>query len=322
MISKTPERAPPVQNNSFDTTLQAIGATVFERGWLSSNNVLLLGDAESALVDSGYCSHSAQTLQLVSQGLPQDRPLDWLLNTHLHSDHCGGNAALQLQYPSLKTLIPPGQADAVARWNTVELSYEPTGQECPAFRFQGVLLPGTRMQLGKKVWEIHGAKGHDPHSIILFEPEHRVLISADALWENGFGVVFPELEGVQAFQEVEDTLDVIEQLNPRLVIPGHGSLFSDVPTAISRARGRLAQFRGAPERHLRHAHKVLIKFRLLAWQRIEHQELFEWCRNTAFLRTAMPREDQVSQHEWLNLILEELARSGAIDQENGWVINK
>ena len=37
--------------------------TVFERGWLSSNNILFVGQRSgSALVDTGYCTHSAQTL--------------------------------------------------------------------------------------------------------------------------------------------------------------------------------------------------------------------------------------------------------------------
>ncbi len=40
-------------------SLQSIGATVFERGWLSSNNVLIQGDGPSALVDSGYSSSRA-----------------------------------------------------------------------------------------------------------------------------------------------------------------------------------------------------------------------------------------------------------------------
>ena len=82
---------------------------VFERGWLSSNNILLLGQDNTALVDSGYASHAPQTLALVASALG-DRPLDQLVNTHLHSDHCGGNAALQSHYPALRTAIPPGLA--------------------------------------------------------------------------------------------------------------------------------------------------------------------------------------------------------------------
>jgi len=83
-----------------------------------------------------------------------------------------------------------------------------------------VVQPGTTVRLGLRDWQVHAAPGHDPHSVVLFEPQRRLLISADALWERGFGVVFPELEGEQAFAEVEATLDVIEQLQPEWVLPG------------------------------------------------------------------------------------------------------
>lgn len=83
------------------------GVTVFERGWLSANNILLQDAERSVLVDSGYMTHAAQTCALVRQALGE-RALDLLVNTHLHSDHCGGNAALQRQWPALQTWIPPG----------------------------------------------------------------------------------------------------------------------------------------------------------------------------------------------------------------------
>ena len=66
---------------------------VFERGWLSSNNILFIDDRQTALVDSGYTAHAAQTLALVQHALGGVRTLDLIANTHLHSDHCGGNAA-------------------------------------------------------------------------------------------------------------------------------------------------------------------------------------------------------------------------------------
>lgn len=167
---------------------------VFERGWLSSNNILFVGTDETALVDTGYCVHADQTLALVESAL-DSRPLDRVLNTHLHSDHCGGNAALQRRYPALLTDIPPGEAALVERWDEGGLSFLATGQTCPRFRFTGLLQPGTECLLGDAVWQVHGAPGHDPHSIVLFEPASRTLISADALWENGFGIAFPELIG-------------------------------------------------------------------------------------------------------------------------------
>ena len=42
---------------------------VIERGWLSSNNILLFDGDEATLVDSGYVGHAAQTLDLVKSAL-------------------------------------------------------------------------------------------------------------------------------------------------------------------------------------------------------------------------------------------------------------
>ena len=45
------------------------GIEVLERGWLSSNNVLIGDDAEATLVDSGYATHAVQTESLVRHAL-------------------------------------------------------------------------------------------------------------------------------------------------------------------------------------------------------------------------------------------------------------
>lgn len=301
--------------------LARAGVTVFERGWLSANNILIQGEGPTALVDSGYGSHAAQTTALVSQALGSQR-LDLLLNTHLHSDHCGGNAALKSMFPTLETLIPPGLASAVTDWDEELLTYAPTGQHCPRFAHDGLLIPGSSLRLGNGVWQVHGAKGHDPHSIVLFQPESRLLLSADALWQNGFGVVFPELEGQSAFDEVAETLNLIEALAPTTVIPGHGSVFQDVQGALERARSRLQQFKSDPERHLRHAQKVLIKFRLLEWQRIEYDELLAWALSTPYLKNAMPSAEPPLQEQWLQQLLKELEHSRALRMDGRLVLNE
>ncbi len=284
---------------------------VLERGWLSSNNILLLGDEQSALVDSGYGTHAEQTLALVRARLGA-RPLDMLVNTHLHSDHCGGNAALQAAYPLLQTDIPPGQAEAVRAWDEDALSYAPTGQFCPRFSYDRLLAPGDSIRLGARDWHIHAAPGHDPDSVILFQPELRLLISADALWARGFGVVFPEIEGVSAFKDVERTLDVIESLRPRLVIPGHGSVLQDVPEALDYARRRLAQFTAEPLRHAQYAAKVLLKFKLLELQQITRQDLLRWAEATSYFHLLQTRHFAGANFDsWIHELIQDLLRSGA-----------
>ncbi|MDA8445160.1 MBL fold metallo-hydrolase [Paracidovorax valerianellae] len=295
--------------------------TVLERGWLSANNILFIGAESTALVDTGYCTHAAQTVALL-EGALQGRPLDRVLNTHLHSDHCGGNAALQQTWPALRTFIPPGQADHVRQWDANALSYTPTGQDCPPFRMDGVLQPGTEVLLGDRAWQVHAAPGHDPHSVVLFEPADAVMISADALWENGFGVVFPELEGDSAFAEVAATLDLIESLAPRTLIPGHGRVFTDLARALDTARRRLAGFVQSPEKHARYAAKVLVKYKLLEWQRIESRQLWDWAGATPYFALLHQRyfSDQ-SMQAWLDGTLQDLVRSGAAAVQGSQVHN-
>jgi len=289
------------------------GVTVLERGWLSANNVLLCDDNSATLVDSGYVTHQAQTLALVEQAL-HGRTLDHLANTHLHSDHCGGNQALQARYPGLQTWIPPGSSSAVQNWCEDSLSYKPTGQNCPPFQLTGLLQPGSTHHWANTPWEVHAAPGHDPHSVILFAPEHRLLMSADALWQNGFGVVFPELVGIDAFDEVGQTLDLIEQLNPTTIIPGHGAVFTEVAPALALARSKLEGFAKNPERHARYGAKVLLKFKLLEWGHISKTEFSAWAMQVPYVLGLHQRFGQDhALSTWIDMMLAELARSGALE---------
>ncbi|MFM2397865.1 MAG: hypothetical protein RL341_22 [Pseudomonadota bacterium] len=241
---------------------------VFERGWLSANNILFAADDGATLVDTGYCTHAPQTIALVTHALTQ-APLTRIINTHLHSDHCGGNAALKQRYPQAQIFIPPGESEAVRVWDEDALSYRATAQTCPRFMFDGIIAPGTQIMLGNSSWQVLSAPGHDPHSVVLYCPQHKLLISADALWQNGFGLVFPELDGEQAFDEVAATLDLIADLQVDVVIPGHGAPFNDCAGAIARARSRLEAHVTNPAKHAFHAVKALLMYRMMAEQRAD-----------------------------------------------------
>jgi glyoxylase-like metal-dependent hydrolase (beta-lactamase superfamily II) len=301
--------------------LQIPGLQVFERGWLSANNILFTDSESATLVDSGYVTHQAQTLSLVQNAL-NGRKLDRLVNTHLHSDHCGGNNHLQTHYTQLETLIPPGEAKAVSIWDAAALSYEATGQLCPRFRFEGVLQAGQTLRLASLNWEVHAAPGHDPHSVILFEPTHKVLISADALWANGFGVVFPELEGVEAFHEVAQTLDLIESLQPMWVIPGHGAVFEHIDAALEIARKKLDGFVQNPQKHGRYGAKVLLKYKLLELTQVDNKAFKAWATGVPYLiQLHQTFGEQMPMQDWLEDMLLDLERSKALALQDNMIVN-
>ena len=295
---------------------------VFERGWLSSNNIFFDDGSSSCLIDSGYTTHSDQTLDLVAARLGS-RNLDRLVNTHLHSDHCGGNAVLQAKYPAMLTLIPPGQAHFIKNWDAKSLTYDATGQQCPPFNYTDVLVPGSQIRLGRQMWDIYAAPGHDPDAVLLFEPTQGILISGDALWEKGFGVVFPELDGEEAFEQVAATLDLIKTLAPTIVIPGHGRVFNYSLQSMTYAKQRLEAFIQDPVKHARHAVKVLLKFKLLEVQQ-QRVELFnQWARETPYLSMCKDRFFEKSDFlTFIRQMCDELVTSNAASITDGVIYNR
>ena len=294
--------------------------TVLERGWLSSNNILIhpaAGEDGALLVDTSHVNHAAQTVQLLQHALG-DTPLARIVNTHLHSDHCGGNATLQAHFGA-PVSVPQRSAAAVSAWDEDRLSYRATGQTCPPFTLAGSVAPGDTLRAGGMDWQVLEAPGHDPDSVMLFEPGHGLLISADALWENGFGLVFPELAGEQGFADTARVLDAIERLPVRWVVPGHGAPFSDLAGALGRARSRLAAWQAAPERHARHALKVLAKYHLMEVRAEPIEQLVAWAESAPLVTGLRRHFPQAFGDDWCERAVQELVAVGALSMRAGIV---
>lgn len=107
-----------------------------------------------------------------------------------------------------------------------------------------------------------------------------------------------------------------------LVVPGHGSVFSDVADAVGRARGRLEAYVANPVRHASHAAKVLLKFKLLEVQHAPIDDFVAWAASTAYFRLVWQRWFAAREaHEWLDSLLDELVRSGAAAREGDLLLN-
>lgn len=296
--------------------LGRLGALVFERGWLSSNNILFpRGPRGASLVDTGYVAHASQTVELVAQALGCDGLAD-IVNTHLHSDHCGGNAALQARW-GCRIWVPEPSVAAVREWDPQRLSFEYTDQECPRFVLHGPLRTGGRVELGGHAWDILPAGGHDPDAVMFFQPEAGVLLSGDALWESRVAILFPELVGAPGFGPALSTLDLVERLSPRLVIPGHGAPFQDVERALAASRRRLGSYAASPLSHHLHAARALVMFRMLDVRSVDEFDLTAWLSRTrVFLDIARRCEVPVTDMgAFAGDILERLVHTQALRRD-------
>ncbi len=275
---------------------------VLERGWLSANNILCLDGDEATLVDSGYVTHADQTVALVGHAL-QGRRLTRLINTHSHSDHIGGNAALKAAF-DCEIIVPAGLHAAIADWDEDALLLSPLGQQSARFQHDSLLGADVELPMGGLNWRSLAVPGHDMEALAYYNPEKRIIISGDALWENGLGVIFPELLGEgDGLAQTQATLEMLARLPIDIVIPGHGRPFGDVDAAFERAFRRVRQFSANIEQLAWHAIKVIISFAMLEKRALPRADFPAFVRglpfaldvNTRFLD--LPFDDLVARVE-------------------------
>ena len=293
---------------------------VFVRDWLSANHVVLRSDAGCVVIDSGYDKHVPLMLALIASRMGLDgRPLAKLINTHCHSDHVGGNAALRRAY-GCTIAVPAGEAPLIDAWDEQALLYEYADQRAERFAVDEILEPGSTHTWGDIEWRALAAPGHAMGALVFFNDEHRILISGDALWQNGYGIVMPPELDPGALPATRATLEMIATLDVRCVVPGHGEPFTDVDAALERAFARTTAFEVDPMRTVRHVLKALLVFSLLDRERMPLASLPLYVKRVGVYREFNARFLRLDPATLAEKLVTELEVAGAVRRAGGWLL--
>ena len=290
---------------------------VFVRDWLSANNVLLKSPAGHVLVDTGYVRHAPLTLALLAspRGLGGE-PLAQVVNTHCHSDHMGGNAAVARAY-GCGIAVPEGEVAAIEAWDGKALLLDYADQDAERFTPAAALRAGENHVWGDLEWEAIAAPGHDMGALCFYNAEHRILISGDALWEHGFGFVMPPAIEPAALPATRVTLERLAELDVRVVIPGHGEPFADFDAALERALSRVEAFEADPLRLARHAVKVILTFALLDRRSLPLAGMADYVERVGIFREFNARFFGMPPADFAEFVIVELERAGAVRRDGG-----
>jgi glyoxylase-like metal-dependent hydrolase (beta-lactamase superfamily II) len=89
------------------------------------------------------------------------------------------------------------------------------------------LLPGVVVTSDLGDWQVYETPGHAPSHVVLHQPEHRVLLSGDHVLGR-ISLYFDHGWTPDPVGEFLASLDVVERLDVRLTLSGHGRPFTDL----------------------------------------------------------------------------------------------
>jgi glyoxylase-like metal-dependent hydrolase (beta-lactamase superfamily II) len=277
--------------------------------------VLLLGGDGSVLVDTGGDEDGAVLLEMMEKEGVNAAALSLIVSTHSHWDHCGGNRVIKA-LSGAPIAASPLAADWFARqerrltwldYFAVPFEFIPADIICQ---------DGDEVQLGEFPWQVIAIPGHAPDAIALYQPEQKLLISADALHLNDCGIINVVVHGWEALDAAATTITRLQQLDIALALPGHGPLITDVPASLERIAAMLAQFRADPEKLYRHLVRRVFIATVLARQPVSRSALLDWMLALPWTTDYLPTSGYPDAAAQLHDLLTTFIRQGVIVEQN------
>ncbi len=192
------------------------------------NMVVLAGDDGLLMVDAGLKANADALMAAIEARFP-GKPVRHLINTHVHGDHTGGNAALIAR--GAEVLVHENTRKAMdevyyldAEGNEVDEASKGTAtrdfelQDMPAYSYPervNVHFAGERIEV------FHPGNAHTPGDSLVYFHAHNAI----ALGDNYFGNAYTfggNIEGmIGVYRQVLERID-----DDTLILPGHGVVAS------------------------------------------------------------------------------------------------
>ena len=221
---------------------------------LDGNSVAIVGrDAVLVFDTNGTPASAANVLAEIRKITP--RPVRYVVNSHWHWDHWYGTEVYKAAFPAV-TVIAQEKTKALMAGPAIEFNRPGIEQQLPGYikmldaraaaepavrprldvaRFfldqkktARLVLPDTtytdRMDLnlgGRRVQLLHYGRAVTPGDTFLYLPDDRILVTGDLL-------INPITFGLGSYPtEWLDTLERLDALDARVLVPGHGEPLHD-----------------------------------------------------------------------------------------------
>jgi glyoxylase-like metal-dependent hydrolase (beta-lactamase superfamily II) len=236
---------PPTLNRLAAGVYAALGDT--GRGVEGRPNAgFVVTDSGVVVIDAMASPRQAEELvQAIRSVTP--RPIKWLVLTHHHPDHHFGAVVFRrlgarvIAHPDRRVLASEGGEDAlIADWVRVVGLDAMRGFEFADIPDHPVIGTDTLRLGGRTLIITHSGAAHSAGDLMVWLPRERILFAGDVLVEDGVTMVVDGSSG-----RLLRALAVIDSLQPRRAVPGHGAIPARSAGLVARTREYITGLRSA-----------------------------------------------------------------------------
>lgn len=230
----------PVTDGVFAYIGDTEGRTYDNEG-LNANIGLVVTPAGAVLIDSGATFQTARKIHEAARKVTT-QPIQWVINTGGQDHRWLGNGYFKSQ--GIETIAhAAAEADMKARASDhmegLKVLKERLEGTVPTLPSRFVTGQDTRLELGGVVMELkHRHGGHTPGDTLVWLPQKNVMFTGDVVYVDRTLGLIP----VSRSKTWLESFAVIDEINPRTIVPGHGNV-TNLATAQAHTRDLLLALR-------------------------------------------------------------------------------
>ncbi|GAA5100299.1 MBL fold metallo-hydrolase [Wohlfahrtiimonas larvae] len=185
---------------------------------VSSN--LISGDNEAILIDAQF--HKKDAEQLVKMIQDSHKQLTTIYISHSDPDYYFGLDTITKAFPNAKIIATQETVDAIKATKDGKLAYwgEVLKEDAPETLIVPTALSGTTFTLEGEEIQIQGLDGKAPERSFLWIPSIQTVMGGVVVSDN-IHVWIADTQTPESLDAWEETLTLIQSLQPKVVIPGH-----------------------------------------------------------------------------------------------------
>ena len=230
----------PFASAQSDLDVLPVQANVYMIAGDGGNVTVQIGDMGVLVVDTGFAQNSDKLIAAIRK--LSNKPLQYIVNTHFHPDHTGGNEAVRKAGVTITGANVTGNltdarqgAAIIAQENVLDRMSAPTGQKSPTPPESWPTDTYTSGQKeiyfnGEPVQVIYEPKAHTDGDSIVFFRHSDVISAGDIFVTTSFPYI--DIEHGGSIQGEIDALNRIidlaipkhEEEGGTYIIPGHGRI--------------------------------------------------------------------------------------------------
>jgi len=219
------------QSGNVKLTMAHVQGSVYVLMGDGGNISVQVGKDGVAMVDTGFAPQAAQALAEIRK--LNDGPVRWIVNTHVHTDHTGGNAEIMKLGMTRESVAPPrlvAQSNVLNRMSGPQPNGAPPIPEA-AWPNDEYFQPTKDFYFnGEAVIVYHVPNAHTDGDSLVYFRKSDVLATGDVFTPGTYPIIDLDRGGsvdgeIAALNKIlEITVPAKYQEGGTLVVPGHGRL--------------------------------------------------------------------------------------------------